>query len=199
MAGRRTNAQAAALRELDYQQVQNVLSGNTAQWEPLCKRAYRTVVRCAAGADQFRLLGRSDYLDAAASAFTLCFEQLDRYRGYSRFSYWVGGYARNIVRNCCRRELVRIRKQELLRNQAAASRSCWNPERIVIRMERDMCLWQAYFELPVLERKIVCALLFENMPPKAAAQRARLSRKEILQRYETALRLLRMRFIRYYG
>lgn len=186
------------LREQDFQKVQSILLGNAEHWDTLYNSAYKTVVRCAANADQFHLLGHCDYLDAADHAFALCFEQLDRYRGLSRFSYWVGGYARNIVRNRCSKELVRLRKQDMLYHRTAEKMNYCDPQLLIIRLERDACLWRAFFDLPVLDQWIIRALLFEEITLKILARSTVLTRKEILYRYETALVFLKMQFIHYY-
>lgn len=195
---KRSYAPYTNLREQDFQQVQSILLGNTEHWDTLYEGAYRTVVRCAANADQFHLLSHSDYLDAADSAFSLCFEQLDRYRGLSRFSYWVGGYARNIVRSRCTKELTRIRKRDLIYHKTEAKMSCCDPQLIIIRLERDACLWRAFFDLSVLDQWIIRTLLFEEITPRMLARRTMLTRKEILCRYEAALIFLKMKFIHYY-
>lgn len=185
-------------QELDFQQVQEIMKGAEELWEPLYSASYHMVLQCAAKADYSHLLGPPDYRDITDEAFALCYAQLERYRGRSRFSRWVGGYAKNITRNRCSRERTRRRNQRLLEDAADARMDGCDPLLILIRLERDQCLWRAFYELSETDRRIVESRLFENTAPRAIARELDMTRREVLRRYDAALVSLRWNFNRYY-
>lgn len=187
-----------SLREYDFQQVQKILGGAQELWDPLYQAVYQIVVRCAAKADHNRLLKSDDYRDITDEAFTTCYTQLERYKGWSRFSYWVGGYAKNITRNRCARELTKIRNKKLLENAASCQMAYCDPLLTLIRLERDQFLWKAFFDLPIIDQKIVAARIFKNIAPRTLAHDLQLSRKEVLTRYDLAIIILRLHYRRYY-
>lgn len=187
-----------SLREYDFQQVQKILNGAQELWDPLYQASYEIVVQCAVKTDHNRLLKSDDYRDITDEAFTTCYTQLDRYKGWSRFSYWVGGYAKNITRNRCARELTKIRNQKLLENAAICQMAYCDPLLTLIRLEQDQFLWKAFFDLPAIDQKIVAARIFKNTAPKTLAHDLQLSRKEILMRYNLAIIVLRLHYRRYY-
>lgn len=198
MIDKKANASYLQLRQQDYQQVQEILAGNKQPWEHLYNSAYRTVIQCAKKADTIHLLSSGDYQDAVAQAFYLCLEQLSQYQGISRFAYWVGGYARNIIRNRCKRERTKIRNQSLLKQSAVLHIYKGNPLQILIYLEKCQCLQQAFTMLPPLEQKIVCSMILDNVTPRTIAREIKLSRKETMFRYQTAIVFLRKQFIHYY-
>lgn len=188
----------ADMREQDYQAVQKILEGNQRLWDTLYSNSYSTVLRCAAITDYTHLLSISDYCDAADEAFALCFRQLERYRGLSRFAYWVGGYARNLIRNRRRAELTRIRGQEHLLQIATLDMWGQDPLAILIQMERDQCLRNAFFELAPMEQSILWKRSVCNLSTRKIAQEMILSGKEIHSQYLAALSHLKQRFIYHY-
>ena len=186
-------------REQDYEIVQKILDGNQDLWDELYRTSHPAVLRSAAAADYRRMLNSAEYHEIADEAFARCYEQLDRYRGLSRFERWVGGYAKNITRNRCARELTRIRNRRLLEDAANRRMNGCDPLLILIRLERDRCLWRAFFDLSPVDRRIVWSSILENMAPKVWARELHLTKKEVRRRYEDALVVLRWNFNRYYS
>ena len=182
----------------DFEQVQAILQGAEELWERLYKNAYRSVHSCARQSDWQSFLSAQDYDDIADEAFARCYEHLDRYRGESRFSTWVGGYAKNITRNRCSRQQTCLRNkghlEDLARNQMAAC----DPYFVLLRYERDNCLWRAFFDLDEADQEIV-RRLFENDAPRLIARDLHLTRKEVLCRFEHAKVTMRRLFFYYYN
>lgn len=188
----------ADLRKQDYQFVQEILRGNRAPWNTLYTNAYGTVLRCAASADYDHLLCVSDYREAADEAFSLCTQRLEHYLGLSRFAYWVGGYARNLIRNRRRRELTRINKQnQLLQGLAVDMWGC-DPLIILMRAERDQSLRYAFLDLTPIEQKILWKRVVCKMSVKRVAQELDISKVDVAIRYKAALHQLKTRFIHHY-
>ena len=182
----------------DYEQVQKILQGAADLWGELYENAYKKVHSCARQSDRARLLRWQDYDDITDEAFTRCYAHLERYRGESRFSTWVCGYAKNIARDRCARRLTRLRKtghlEELARNQMAAC----DPYFVLLRCERDDCLWRAFFDLDGVDREIVQRRVLEDDAPGAIAGDLELTRKEVLRRFERAKAAMRRRYLHYY-
>ena len=112
----------------DYEQVQRILHGEEGCWEQLYQNAYPIVRSFARQNDWKCLLLSQDYDDITDEAFARCYGNLERYRGESRFSTWVCGYAKNITRNRCSRQHTRLRNkghlEDLARNQMHVIQCC---------------------------------------------------------------------------
>ena len=134
-------------RKQDYQLVQNILQGAEGLWDSLYAASYSTVINCARDEDYLKMLGPADYHEIADEAFARCYTQLERYRGLSRFCYWVGGYARNITKNRYSKEQTKQRNHILLVNAAKRHMKNYDPLPIIVRLERDQCLWKAFNDL----------------------------------------------------
>ena len=145
------------------------------------------------------LLLPQDYDDITNEAFARCYEHLNRYRGESRFSTWVGGYAKNIARNRCSRRQTLLRNkghiEDLARNQMTAC----DPYFVLLRCERDNCVWRAFFELGEADQEIVRRMVFENDAPKLIARDLHMTRKEALNRFTHAKVTMRRLFLYYYN
>lgn len=184
-------------KEYDLWQAQNVLSGKTEYWELLCKSAYAAVMRSAERADYQKLFQYEDYRDMTDEAFALCYAQLDRYEGRSRFVYWVSGFARNISRNRSTRERTRRKNLGTLQTAAQQHMENWDPMRILIRRQRDNCLWRAFSELDSVDQRILWERIPEDRTYGEIAERTGLRRREVLRRYGKAAVELRRRFVVY--
>lgn len=122
----------------DYKCVQEILQGEEELWEQLYKNAYQSVHSCARQSDWKHLLPLKDYDDIVDEAFARCYEHLDRYRGESRFSTWVGGYAKNIARNRCSRQQTHLRNKGHLEDLARNQMATCDPYFVLLRCERDI-------------------------------------------------------------
>lgn len=192
-------APAIARREQDFCMVQDILDGKKELWTPLYESAYSTVFRRAAQADTQKLLSTQDYHDIAQDAFTLCYTHLERFRGESCFARWVSGYARNITRNRCAREQTRLRNQTLLESAARSRMHGCDPLLILIRLEREACFWEAFSTLNATDRAILIGRVLEQNKPRTIAGRLKLSRKDVIRRYDNAKYALRRLFARSYA
>ena len=183
----------------DYEQVQKILHGAEELWEQLYRNAYPIVHCSARQSDWNHLLLPQDYDDITDEAFARCYEHLSRYRGESRFSTWVGGYAKNIARNRCSRQQTRLKNkghlEELARNQMAAC----DPYFVLLRCERDNCVWRAFFDLDEADQEIVRRRAFEDTAPRLIAKDLNMTRKEVLHRFEYAKVTMRHLYLYYYN
>lgn len=187
-----------AARENDYRLAFEALHGAAGAWDALYEEAYPFVLREVKRFDDRHFFADGDHEEITDEAFERCYEQLERYQGLSRFQRWVLGYAKNIMRNRRRRQLTARRNQYLMWTMEASRKGSLDPLYILIRLERDQCLWSAFYQLPDPDQTILFQRLFLNVPPKRIAKELQLTRKQIAQRYEEALVVVRWRFIRSY-
>ena len=185
-------------RDHDFALAKAVLQGDADAWDTLYEDSWQFVLQTARQADQFHLLSLDDYEDVTAEAFTKCYEQLERYQGLSKFCRWVAGYAKNLILNRCTRKQTAHRNQYLLESIIRSQLSQLDPLLILIRLERDQLLWEAFFQLPKMEQHIVVSILFRRLPPRQIAKNLQLTRKQVLQYYHGALFKIRWHFIHLY-
>lgn len=185
-------------RDYDYALAKAALQGDADAWETLYDNSWQFVLQTARQSDQLHLLAPDDYEDVTEEAFEKCYEHLERYQGLSRFRRWVAGYVKNLIRNRCARKQTVRRNQYLLENIVRSRLSQQDPLFILIRLERDQNLWEAFFLLPRIEQRIVVSILFHRIPPRQIAKNLQLTRKQVLQYYDGALFKIRWHFIRLY-
>lgn len=185
-------------KEYDWMQVQRILNGEDDCWDLLYNAAYNAVLRCVVRADHKKRFEYYEYRDIVDEAFYLCYAQLERYRGWSKFSGWVSGYAKNITRNRCTRESTRRKHAYSQREKSIRQMESNDPESILIRQERNACLWKAFFEMNSMDQAILSGRILEGKSFAAIGRELHLSRKETLQRYGVAVNCLRKAFARYY-
>lgn len=185
--------------QTDFERVQEILQGAEEPWEQLYKNAYQSVHSCARQSDWKHLLLSQDYDDIVDEAFARCYEHLDRYRGESRFSTWVGGYAKNIARNRCSRQQTCVRNKGHLEDLARNQMATCDPYFVLLRCERDNCLWRAFFDLDEVDQEIIRRRVFEDDAPRLIAKDLHMTRKEVLNRFEYAKVIMRRLFLFYYN
>ena len=184
--------------EKDYEQIQEILQGAEELWEQLYRDAYPIVYSCVQKNDWNCLLRPEDYEDITDEAFARCYEHLERYRGESRFSTWVGGYAKYIVRNQCANQQTYLKNKDHMEKLALSRMATYDPYYVLLRWERDYCLWKAYYSLNRVDQEIVRRRLFEEDASNLIAEDLHMTRKEVLQRYRAAKLTMRQFFLRYY-
>ncbi len=69
---------------------------------------------------------------------------------------------------------------------------------LLIELERDQCLWTAFYQLNEKDQEIIYRRVFFNTPLREIAGKLQLNRKKVLQRYENGLLILRWNFHRLY-
>ena len=189
---------APAQRELDYQLASDVLRGDPEAWEQLYLEAYAPVMREIRRFDDRRFFSIPDYEDIADEAFAKCYEQLERYQGLSRFWRWVSGYARNIIRNRKRAQLTVWRNQRLMEDITRAKFRNVDPLHLLIQLERNRVLWDAFFQLDLPERTILYRRVFFCTPFRELANMFQLTQKQARQLYQDAVVKTRWNYLRQY-
>ncbi len=187
-----------SLRNADYETARRILAGEAELWGDLSAGAETAARSAAIAADPQRLLSPGDYQEIAAEAMARCYAQLERYEGRSRFRRWVCGYAKNLTRNRCSRQLTAQRNQHLLRAAVRERGLCLDPLQILIRLERDQSLWAAFYALDNIQRIILQQRIFCNTAPKVLAKQLHLTRRQVLEEYDRGLFALRWYFTRAY-
>lgn len=187
-----------SMRERDHQLAYEASRGNQDSWDTLYRESFSFVKSEVRKFDYQHFFCSSDYDDITDEAFTKCFEHLERYQGLSRFQRWVLGYAKNIMRNRRSTQLTAYRNRYLLEELEKSHVVYLDPQYFLIRLERDQNLWTAFSQLPLPGRTILYRRLFFNTPPRELAKELRLTRKEVLQHYESTLLLFRWHFQRLY-
>ena len=139
-----------------------------------------------------------DYEDIADEAFAKCYEQLERYQGLSRFWRWVSGYARNIIRNRKRAQLTVWRNQRLMEDITRAKFRNVDPLHLLIQLERNRFLWEAFFQLDLPERTILYRRVFFCTPFRELANMFQLTQKQARQLYQDAVVKTRWNYLRQY-
>lgn len=185
-------------RDYDYALAKAALQGDDNAWDTLYEDSWQFVLRAARQADQCHLLASDDYKDVTEEAFEKCYEHLERYQGRSRFYRWVAGYVKNLIRGRYARKQTVRRNQYLLENIVRSRLSQQDPLFILIRLERNQILWEAFSQIPKIEQHIVDSILFHRVPPRQIARKLQLHRKQVLQYYDDALIKIRWHFIRLY-
>ena len=156
------------------------------------------MVNAARKYDVQKWFSPSDYPDIADEAFAKCYEHLERYQGLGRFRNWVLGYAKNIMRNRWRKQCTARRNQSLLESLATSQLRHLDPLLLLVRLERNRYLWDAFYRLTALEQRIVYQCVFCGTPPRTLARAFHLTRKQVLQHYEDARVKLRWNYLRLY-
>ena len=192
------NPPHTSARERDYQLAQSALNGDMAAWETLYEKSVLWVPGAVEKADPQHCFSRWDYQDIADEALSRCYAQLERYQGLSQFHWWVLGYAKNILRNRRQAQLTRSRYQYLLAWAADETSFRHDPLWILLRLERDQYLWDAFFQLEPLDQAIVHQRVFFQTSYRTLARQVQLTRNQVRQHYEDALNAIRWNFLRRY-
>lgn len=188
---------ASTPRELDYQ-LDNVLHGDLGAWDRLYLAAYTPVMREIKKFDNQRFFSNYDYHDIADEAFTKCYEQLERYQGLSQFWRWVSGYAKNIMRNRKRVQLTVWRNQRLMEDIISIQLRNTDPLYLLIRLERNQFLWNAFFQLTLSEQTVLYQRIFFYTSFRKLAKTLQLTQKQVRQLYEDAIIKTRWNYLRQY-
>ena len=138
-----------------------------------------------------------EYREIADEAFARCYEQLERYQGRSRFSGWVGGYSKNITRTRCRQILTGMRYRRQLYERSTGRFMDWDPLWLLLRLERDACLWRAISDISETGWRILEARALEQLTFRDIARELQLTRREVQTRYEAVCTAVRRRYLRY--
>lgn len=185
-------------QEEEYRLANEALHGNHDSWNALYQEAFPLVVNGLKKYDYRHIFHADAYHDAADEAFARCYEQLDRYQGLSRFWRWVLGYGKNVLHELCRKEATARKNQYLLENQASSKSYSQDPLQILLRIERDCCLWEVFDGLTLPEKTLLWQQVFFNIPPRRLAKKLQLTRKQAQQCYEDALFKMHWHFCRLY-
>ena len=127
-----------------------------------------------------------------------CYGHLERYQGLSQFQWWVLGYAKNILRNRIQRQLTHRRNQSLLEHAANHHAFCQDPLRLLLQVERDQYLWEAFYQLTPLDQVIVYQRVFFQTAYATLAKHAQLTKNQVRWRCQDALNAIRWNFLRRY-
>ena len=185
-------------RERDYQLAQLALGGNAEAWDSLYEKALRLVPGAVRRVDFQHCFSDWDYRDITDEALARCYDKLERYRGLSQFHWWVLGYAKNILRNRIQRRLTRLRNQTLLERAANHRALCQDPLWLLLQLERDQYLWEAFCQLTPTDQAIVYQRVFFQTAYSTLAKCAQLTRNQVRQRCQDALNAIRWNFLRRY-
>lgn len=185
-------------RERDYDLAYRAARGDEAAWDTLYQEAVGRVTVAVRRAGTRHILPDSDCPDIVDEAFARCYEQLHRYQGLSRFYYWVFGYARNIMGNRLRAQRTRQRNQYLLACAAAENSYYTDPLRVLLRLERDQCLWKAVSLLQRADRNILLRRVLFRTAFRTLARETSLTQRQVRQHYQNALDAVRWNFRRFY-
>ena len=188
----------SSARARDHQLARMALCGDTEAWNILYQSAIRWVPGAVEKADLQHFFSAWDYRDIADEALSRCYGHLERYRGLSRFRWWVLGYAKNILRNRIQRQLTHRRNQYLLERAVDHRALCQDPLEVLLRLERDQFLWEAFCQLSPVDQFIVYQRIFFQTTYATLAKHAQLTRNQVRQRYQDALNAIRWNFLRCY-
>ena len=187
---------AHSARERDYQLARLALSGDGRAWDLLYEKAIRSVPAAVRRADFQHFFSDWEYRDITDEALARCYDHLERYRGLSQFQWWVLGYAKNILRNRIQRQLTHWRNQSLLERAADQHALCQDPLRLLLRLERDQFLWEAFYQLPPQDQALVYQRVFFQTAYATLAKSAQLTRDQVRRRCQDALNAIRWNFLR---
>lgn len=151
-----------SMRERDERLVHLVLCGNEDAWNTLYQEAVPWVICAVRGFDRQNFFPDDEHKDIVDEAFTRCYGQLERYQGRSRFRRWVFGYAKNIMYQRRSAQLTAYRNQYLLECAAESQYRGSDPLYILIHLEQVRHLWNAFYMLNKIERRIIFQRVFSK-------------------------------------
>ena len=187
---------SAPARERNHQLARLALGGDGRAWDLLYEKAIRSVPAAVRRADFQHFFSDWDYQDITDEALARCYDHLERYRGLSQFQWWVLGYAKNILRNRIQRQLTHWRNQSLLERAADQHALCQDPLRLLLRLERDQFLREAFYQLPPQDQALVYQRVFFQTAYATLAKSAQLTRDQVRRRCQDALNAIRWIFLR---
>ena len=187
-----------SVREQDLQMAREVLNGDEAAWDALYRKSVQWVTNAVKRTDTQHFFADWEYEDITDEAFARCYGHQERYQGLSQFHWWVLGYARNIMRGRRSRYLTSIRNQYLLKCAVEQQAYGQDPLRILMNLERDQYLWEAFFRLNATDRAIVYNRVFFQTAYRTLARELRLTQRQVRQRYQEAVDSVRWNFLRLY-
>ena len=184
-----------SMRERDERLVHLVLCGNENAWNTLYQEAVPWVTCAVKGFDHQNFFPDDEHKDIVDEAFTRCYGQLERYQGRSRFRRWVFGYAKNIMYQRRSAQLTAYRNQYLLECAAESQYRGSDPLYILIHLEQARHLWNAFYMLDKIERRIIFQRVFFQKAPRTLAQELCRTRQQVLDLYEGACVKLKWNFL----
>jgi RNA polymerase sigma factor (sigma-70 family) len=184
---------ANPLWQADFELVRQSLS------EPLSQRAalfgsrtLREIRHVVVKTDVFRVLSIAEREDVVADVVEKCYADRAKFKGNSRFSTWMCGYARNITLNYCSK-LIRRSKKIKFELRYLYQRD-FNPVHVILETERAVCLWKGFNLLPIKYRLIVSDYVFERKSLTAIGRDMGLPYAVVKAQYCTAISMLREKY-----
>ena len=100
--------------------------------------------------------------------------------------------------NRLRAQRTRQRNQYLLACAAAEDSYYTDPLRVLLRLERDQCLWKAVSLLQRADRNILLRWVLFRTAFRTLARETSLTQRQVRQHYQNALDAVRWNFRRFY-
>lgn len=182
----------------DYMLVQEVIRGNTKAWNRLYCDNYTVVYYYVKRIRNERLISHCEVKDVVDEAFYRCYLKLHTYMGKSKFSTWVCGF--------CRYILLKLYHKDRLQNKYLTDifmhQSIYayiSPEDIVIKNERNFCIWTAFYSLSYKHQILIKCYILDEIKPVQLKTFIRLNAKDRKEELFVAIQTLRRRFIALYG
>ncbi len=186
--------------QVDYILVQRYLAGDIGAWDRLYRMAYPAAMRFLSQQPVMAYLEFKDMPDILSEAFLRCQSKADRFLGASSFRTYVCGFVRNVALNFANARAAEDRKVTALRYIYRTKNSAPSPETILLRRERDRCLWVAYRSLPPHHRYLIGYLVLEENSYWEARKATGLRYKEELEEaLPYSLTVLKDRFLTLYN
>jgi DNA-directed RNA polymerase specialized sigma24 family protein len=183
-------------REYDYRLVRCSLDGDESAWEILYRDAYSLARWEACRCNGERIFTEPELADIVEEAFLRCWRRRADYLPVSRFATWLSGFVRYVALEEKRKRYCELSAYR--RYSYAEPRSMPSPWCVIIRKERDFCLWLAFDSLSRVHRIILGCYVLAWYTPKEAKRQTGMSQADMQAEMEIAVRILRRRFLAAY-
>ncbi len=161
-------------------------------WEKLWEKTHEKIKEHALIRD------RRYGAEAVSRAFLVAQCRIDGYRGEGTFAGWIWG----IVKLQLKKIYAENERNRRLKERMAASYvydGQDNPLDIVIRKERNNCIWRAFGALSDRQQMLVECCVLGKMGIKAASARTGVHWTEGKREYNHALEIMKLRFVCLYS
>ena len=184
-----------AIWEEDYSLVQKTLKGEENAWEILYNKYYKLVRGFVRRIIFARYRGHISADDIASEAFKISYEELQTFRGESKYSTWVCKIAKNLL-------LTEYKKCTIYGDVPIYINTVYSvyalPERIAIEKEWKTCICIAFNSLSKFQQTLVKMNVFDKIEMNDIASQMGLNVLFVRKELKFAFKTLKKRFLYLY-
>lgn len=184
-----------AIWKEDYSLVQQTLKGDENAWDSLYGKYYKLVRGFVRKIIFSRYRGHISADDVASEAFKISYEELETFRGKSKYSTWVCQIAKNLL-------LTEYKKCTIYGDVPLYINMVYSvyalPERIVIEKEWKTCICIAFNSLSGFQKTLVKMNVFDGIEKDDIARQMGLNVLFVKKELDFTFKTLKKRFLYLY-